>query len=101
MSAHGQIPGYLKSIERNTPEGCLSLKGPAKSIHIAQQRYESKWLIDAVMNLSMFVEEATQDLVERQYEMLDKLHSTPGSKMSRQGTGGKQSPIAVSFSELS
>jgi hypothetical protein len=39
-------------------EGCLSLKGPAKSIHIAQQRYESKWLIDAVLKLSMYCEDS-------------------------------------------
>merc|ERR1719440_374682 len=41
-------------------EGCLNLKGPAKSIHIAQQRYESKWLIDAVLKLSAFCEESLE-----------------------------------------
>merc|ERR1719440_1879304 len=55
-------------------EGCLNLKGPAKSIHIAQQRYESKWLIDAVLKLSMYCEESFSLLLQEVHAVhTDKL----------------------------
>merc|ERR1712039_230624 len=33
-------------------EGCLRLRGNAKSIHVAQMMYENKWIMDKLMELS-------------------------------------------------
>lgn len=37
-------------------EGCLRMKGTAKSVHVAQIMYENKWLMDAVCELSESLE---------------------------------------------
>jgi len=38
--------------------GCLNLKGTAKAIHLAQQRYESRWMMNAFEDLASFTEKA-------------------------------------------
>jgi len=37
-------------------EGCLRLRGNAKSIHVAQMMYENKWIMDKLMELSSQVQ---------------------------------------------
>jgi len=46
-------------------DGCLKLKGMAKSIQIEQQRYEVKFLMDSVTEFALFCEECFQDLSMR------------------------------------
>lgn len=61
-------------------DGCMRIRGNAKSVHMAQMLYENKWLMDAVWELAQFVEEAFKNLPDQlsQAGVLDKRTHSSG-----------------------
>jgi len=58
-------------------DGCMRIRGNAKSVHIAQMLYETKWLMDCVWELTRFVEDAFEKLPERLTPGQAKAEQTP------------------------
>jgi len=46
-------------------DGCMQLKGSAKSIHVAQLVYENKWLMDAMTDLAQYCSDSFQILSDQ------------------------------------
>jgi len=87
-------------------DGCLQLKGPAKSIHIAQQRYEIKWVMDSLLELAHFCEASFQD-IRKMLGQFDDVRTSqadePPEMMVRvltQSSSTPQSMVPVSQSDM-
>lgn len=59
---------------------CMDLKGTAKSMHMAQLRYELEWLMDAVMDLANFIEVSFKDVSHA------VLHASQAQSLRRRST---------------